>query len=247
MKVEGSVALVTGANGAIGKSFVEGLISIGAAKIYACVRSAEALAEFNSVDTTKVVIPIQLDITDKESISKAVARCQDVNLLINNAGVSFDKGFITASDLTNARAEMEVNYFGTLTMCRAFAPILKVNNGGAIINVLSILAKVNVPLSGSYSASKAAALSLTQGIRAEVAEQNTLVVAVMPATVDTELSKNYPPPKVAPSVVVKASLQAVIDGIEDIYPGEQATILAEQLTIDPKSVEKKFAAFLPTY
>lgn len=246
MKIEGSIALVTGANGSIGKSFVEELISIGVAKIYACVRSAEALAEINSLDT-KVVVPIQLDITDKESISKAVACCQDVNLLINNAGVSFDKGFIAASDMTNARAEMEVNYFGTLSMCRAFAPILKVNNGGAIVNILSILAKVNVPLSGSYSASKAAALSLTQGIRAEVADQNTLVVAVMPATVDTELSKNYPPPKVAPNMVAKASLQAVIDGIEDIYPGEQATTLAKQLVINPKEVEKQFAAFLPTY
>lgn len=246
MKIEGSIALVTGANGAIGKSFVEELISGGAAKVYACVRSAKAFASFDFAEK-EIIIPIQLDITDEKSVANAVVSCHDVNLLINNAGVSFDKGFIAASDLADARLEMEVNYFGTLAMCRAFAPILKANGGGAIVNILSILSKINVPLSGSYSASKAAALSLTQGIRAEVSAQDTLVVAAMPATVDTDLSRNYPPPKVAPHVVAKASLQAVIDGIEDIYPGEQATTLAEQLVINPKEVEKQFAEFLPTY
>jgi NAD(P)-dependent dehydrogenase (short-subunit alcohol dehydrogenase family) len=245
MKVEGSVALVTGANGGIGRCFVEALQMAGAAKIYACARNAKVVAELAFIDPERVVA-IELDITNQESVSKVAASCQDVTLLINNAGVAFDKGLIAAPDLTSARSEMEVNYFGTLAMCRAFVPVLKTNEGGAIINVLSILARVNIPLSGSYSASKAAALSLTHGVRAEVAAQGTLVVAVMPATVDTNLTKNYPPPKVTPDEVAKAALQAVIDGVEDIYPGELATNLAAELARNPKAVEKQFAALLPT-
>ena len=141
---------------------------------------------------------------------------------------------------------MEINYFGLLAMCRTFAPILKTNGGGAIINILSIVARVNSPIIGSYSASKAAALSLTQGVRAELAAQGTLVVAAMPGTVDTKASKDYPPPKISPAEVAKAALQAVIDGVEEVYPGEQATDTAAQLLKDPKAVEKQFAQMLPT-
>jgi short-subunit dehydrogenase len=188
---------------------------------------------------------VPLDITHEQSVKDAAAQCQDVNLLINNAGVGFNQGLIAAPDLSSARTEMEVNYFGTLAMCRAFAPILKGNGGGAIVNMLSMLALVNIPFNGSYSTSKAAALSLTQGVRAELAAQGTLVVAVMPGTVDTHMSKDYPPPKVSPTEVAISALQAVVDGVEEIYPGEQATDLAAQLRHDPKAVEKQLAQMLP--
>jgi NAD(P)-dependent dehydrogenase (short-subunit alcohol dehydrogenase family) len=244
MKIEGAVALVTGANGGIGKHFVEVLRTLGAARIYACTRNAETLADIVSTDPEQI-IPLQLDITDAKSIDDVAAHCPDVNLLINNAGVLLYKGLIAAPDLTSARHEMEVNYFGTLAMCRAFAPILKSNGGGAIINLLSMGARVNLPFIGSYSASKSAALSLTQGVRAELAAQKTLVVAVMPGTVDTDLSKYSSPPKVPPAEVAKAALEAVINGVEDIYPGEQATYVAAQLSTDPKAVEKQFAQWLP--
>lgn len=245
MKLEGAVALVTGANGGIGKHYVEALQTAGAAKIYAGARNPESLAEMVSTDLERIV-PIELDITDENSVNQAAAHCQDVTLLINNAGVGFNKGLIAAPHLSSARAEMEVNYFGTLAMCRAFAPILKNNGGGAIVNMLSMLARVHIPFNGGYSASKAAALSMTQGVRAELAAQGTLVVAVMPGTVDTGMSKDYPPPKVAPEEVAKAALQAVVDGIEEVYPGEQATSMAAQLLSDPKAVEKYMATMLPT-
>lgn len=141
---------------------------------------------------------------------------------------------------------MEVNYFGTLMMCQAFAPILKQNGGGVIVNVLSILAQAISPLIGTYSAAKSAALALTKGVRAELAAQGTLVVAVMPGTIDTEMSKDYAGAKVSPVEVVQATLQAIIDGIEDIYPGEQATTTAAQLLKNPKTIEKQMAALLPT-
>ncbi len=244
MQVKGAVALVTGANGGIGKYYVEALQAAGAARIYAGARNPSSLSELAATDPQRI-IPIQLDIIDEQSVSDAAAKCQDVNLLINNAGIGLLKGFISAPDIKSARAEIEVNYFGTLAMCRAFAPILKANGGGAIVNMLTILAKVNLPSNGSYSASKAAALSMTQGIRAELAAQNTLVVAVMPGAVDAGMSKDFPPPKVAPKEVARAALQAVIERVEDVYPGEQATEMAAQLLQDPKAVEKWLATMLP--
>ncbi|MBD2614107.1 MAG: SDR family oxidoreductase [Nostoc sp. GBBB01] len=244
MEVSGAIALLTGANGGLGKYFVEGLKAQGAAKIYAGARKVEALNELVATDPERI-IPIQLEITDEESVRQAASKCQDVNLLINNAGVGLNKGLIAAPDLSSARAEMEVNYFGTLIMCRAFAPILKQNGGGAIANMVSMVARVNLPFNGSYGASKAAVLSMTQAIRAELAAQKTLVVAVLPGAIDIGMGKSFPDPKVPPQEVVRDTLQAVIDGTEDVYPGEQAKQLNQQLLQDPKAVEKMIATFLP--
>jgi len=244
MKIEGAVVLVTGANRGIGKEFVKALQTAGAARIYAAARNRESLTELVSLDPERI-IPLQLDIADEQLVNDAAAQCQDVTLLVNNAGVGFDAGLIAAPDLSQAKTEMEVNYFGTLRMCRAFAPILKRHRGGAIVNVLSSLALVNLPIRGSYSASKAAALSMTQGVRAELAAQETLVVAVLPGTVNTDFSKDYDRPKTDPADVVTAALQAVADGVEDVYPGEEAQWAIAQVTRDRKGIEKQLAQLLP--
>lgn len=244
MLLKGAVALVTGANGGIGKYYVEALRLAEVTRIYAGARNRNSLASLAAIDPQRI-IPIALDITNEQSVSAAASECKDVNLLINNAGIGLLKGFISATDLSSARSEIEVNYFGTLAMCRAFAPVLRANGGGAIVNMLSILGKVNFPMNASYSASKAAGILMTQGIRAELAAQGTLVVGVMPGTVDTEVSKDFPLPKVSPEVVVQAALQAVIDEVEDVYPGEQATEMAAQLLKDPKALEKMMATMLP--
>lgn len=245
MQLKNAVVLVTGANGGIGKYYIEALRTAGVARIYAGARNPKSLTEMVATDSQRI-IPISLDIIDQHSVMAAAANCQDVTLLINNAGIGLLKGFISATDLSSARSEMEVNYFGTLAMCRAYAPILKSNGGGAIVNMLSILGKVNFPMNASYSASKAAAILMTQGVRAELAAQGTLVVGVMPGTVDTEGSKHFPPPKVAPEVVAQEALQAVIDQVEDVYPGEQAKEMAAQLLKDPKGLEKMMATMLPS-
>lgn len=244
MEINNAVVLVTGANGGLGSHFVAQLLQLQVAKIYVCARSANKLQPLVALDPTKI-IPIELDVTNPQSVTAAAASCPDVTLLINNAGTSLNHGIISAPDLESARAEMDVNYFGMAAMCRAFAPILKQHGGGTIVNILSLLGKVNLPFSGSYSASKAAAISMTQSVRAELAAQNTLVVGVMPGTVDTDLAKAWPDPKVAPAEVAKAALQAVVDKVEDVYPGEQAAQVSAQLLADPKGVEKYMASFLP--
>jgi NAD(P)-dependent dehydrogenase (short-subunit alcohol dehydrogenase family) len=245
MDVINSIALVTGANGGLGQYYIEALRSQGATKIYAGARNPKSLADMVATDPN-VIIPIALDITSESSVNQVASECQDVTLLINNAGVGFNQGLIAASDLSQARMEIEVNYFGTLMMCRAFAPVLKKNGGGAIVNMVSMVARVNLPFNGSYSASKAATLSLTQGVRAELAAQGTFVIAVLPATIDIGMGKAYSDPKVSPEEVVSDALQAVLDRVEDVYPGEQAKQMAAELLRDPKALEKAVATMLPS-
>ena len=244
MKVAGSVALVTGANRGIGRSFVAALLARGAKKVYATARRVDGVADLAKAHPGKVETLV-LDITDPASVAAAAQRCKDVTLLVNNAGISRRLSFLAAPDIKAAREEMETNYFGTLAMCRAFAPVLKAGGGGAIINMLSILARVNLPMRGSLSASKAAGLSLTQCVRAELAKQGTLVVAVMPGVVDTDMEAEYPPPKMPPKDVAEAALAALEQGLEEVYPGDMAQGVAQGLAADPKGVEKQFAAYLP--
>lgn len=243
MQIQGAIALVTGANGGIGQYYIQGLQAAGATRIYAGVRNPDSLKDIAATDPD-CIIPIPLDITDEASVKAASEAYSDVNLLINNAGVGFNQRLVADLNFDKVRSEIEVNYLGMLRMCLAFAPVLKANGGGAIVNMLTILAKINFPLNASYCASKAAALLATQGIRAELAAQKTLVVGVMPGTVDTKMSKEFPPPKVAPEEVVRAALQAVVDEVEDVYPGEQAQEMQAQLLQDPKAVEKWMAGIL---
>jgi NAD(P)-dependent dehydrogenase (short-subunit alcohol dehydrogenase family) len=238
--LQGSVALVTGANRGIGAAFVSGLLEAGAQRVYAAARDPKTLAALAQSDAR--VVPIALDITDDTSVQAAAARLRDVDLVVNNAGVLLGARLIADTDLAAARQEMEVNYFGLLRMCRAFAPILAANGGGTLINVLSILARMASPAGGGYSASKAAALSLTQAVRAELQAQGTRVIGVLPGFVDTAMAEGVSAPKIQPSEVVRATLDALLtDDQDDVYPGEQASQIAAWLLQDPKAVERLFA------
>jgi NAD(P)-dependent dehydrogenase (short-subunit alcohol dehydrogenase family) len=238
--LKGAVALVTGANRGIGAAFVSGLLEAGAGRVYAAARDPQTLAALAQSDAR--VVPIALDITDDTSVQQAAARLIDVNLVVNNAGVLLGGRLIAAAGLAAARQEMEVNYFGLLRMSRAFAPILAANGGGALIHVLSILARMASPAGGGYSASKAAALSLTQAVRAELRAQGTRVIGVLPGFVDTAMAEGVTAPKIQPSEVVRATLDALLtDDEDDVYPGEQASQIAAWLFQDPKAVERLFA------
>jgi NAD(P)-dependent dehydrogenase (short-subunit alcohol dehydrogenase family) len=244
MNVKGSVALVTGANRGVGRATVKVLIEQGAAKVYATARDAGKIADLAAAYPGKVEA-LALDITQPEQVSAAAARAKDVSLLINNAGVNKMKGFIAVDSIDHARAEMEANYFGTLAMCRAFAPILKANGGGAIVNVITIVARVTIPMLGSYCASKWALFSMTQGVRAELAKQGTLVVSVNPGAIDTDMAKGMEMAKLDPADVARQSLKAVEEGVEDIYVGDMAQGMLQGMRADEKAMEKQLSGMLP--
>jgi NAD(P)-dependent dehydrogenase (short-subunit alcohol dehydrogenase family) len=242
MEITQTTAFVTGANRGIGKAFVNGLAAAGARKIYAGARDASALSQLESA-FPGLVLPVMLDVTDPVCVQAAAAQAGDVNLLINNAGASFGGGVTNGENFEGARAEMEVNYFGLLNMTRAFAPQLIANSPGAIINVLSILGLIGFPRAATYSASKAAALSATRAIRAELAGDGISVIAVMPGFVDTDMTAKLDVPKIRVEDVVAATFRALQDGDEDVYPGDSAAELARGFFHDPKMVEHQMAAF----
>lgn len=177
MKLRGSTALVTGANRGIGHHFAVELLRRGA-KVYATARRPESV----NISGAKV---IRLDITDQQSVDAAAALAGDVDVLINNAADTAGGNLVTG-DLAGIRSTMESNYFGTLAMVRAFAPILARNGGGAILNVLSAAAWTTVDGNTAYAAAKSAQWGLTNGIRLELAEQKTLVAALVPGLVGTQ-------------------------------------------------------------
>src|SRR5260221_482577 len=187
MQLDGSVALVTGAKRGMGNTTARALLAAGAAKVYVADTDEITAAELAALDATRAVL-LHLDITKHDHVSAAARRYNDVQIVINNAGVNRGASLLRAEALDHARAEMEVNYFGTLAMCRAFAPVLKKNGGGAIVNMLSVLARMPYAMLGSYAASKAALASLTYSVRAELAGQGTRVIGVFPGPVDTRMT-----------------------------------------------------------
>jgi len=235
-KIEGKTALVTGANRGIGKVFVKELLDRGVAKVYAAARRPESL-EGLVAESGGRVVAIKLDVTRAEDVAAASAHT-DVSLLINNAGTAAFSGFVNADAIAQGRSEMDTNYFGTLRVSQAFAPALKANGGGAIINLGSIASLVNFPVLGTYSASKAAVHSLTQGLRAELAGQGTTVVGVYPGPVDTDMAEKFDADKTAPLEVVRQILDALEKGEESVFPDPTSAQLYGQLVAEPDATAK---------
>ncbi len=237
MQIQNSVAFVTGTNRGLGAALVRALQTRGASKIYAASRTGEA-----HHDGTQ---PVKLDITNADDVAAAAALANDTTLLINNAGINLYAAPISPADADHARQEMEVNYFGTLAMSRAFAPILAANSGGALVNLSSIMGRTAIPMAGSASASKAAVLILTHAIRAQLAKQGTHVVLVVPGAMDTDMAAGFPPPKADPLEVANFILDAVENGGEDIYPDAMSQAIMEGFATDRIAAEKQFFAYLP--
>lgn len=244
MNIKSKTVLVTGANGGVGGALVKALLEKGVAKVYAAARNTAAVADLVEQHAGRVVA-LKLDITDAFSVSAAAEQCPDVDLLINNAGVNRCEGLMGPSGMESARQEMEVNYFGTLAMCRAFAPILAARGNGAIVNVCSIIGLVNLPVNGTYCASKAAGHSLLQGVRAELAPRGVRVVGVYPGPVETRMTAGQEMPKTTPDQVAAAILAGLELDAEDIFPDPMSQGVFEQLGKNAKQVEKQFAAMIP--
>jgi NAD(P)-dependent dehydrogenase (short-subunit alcohol dehydrogenase family) len=240
MDLNGAVVLITGAGGAIGKATTQAFIDAGAAKVYAATH-----VDGQDVGTTdERVVRMQLDVTDQASIDAAATRCADLTVLVNNAGVNHNAPVIGADDTEWARHEIEVNYLGNLAVSRAFAPILAANGGGALVNVLSILSRINHPGMATYCASKAALYSVTQAFRAQLRPHGTLVCAFMPGAVDTWLTAHLPIPKMTTAEAAAAMIDALHDDVEDAYPGDMAGGVSAGLAADHKAVEAEFAQFI---
>jgi NAD(P)-dependent dehydrogenase (short-subunit alcohol dehydrogenase family) len=230
VRIEGCVALVTGANRGLGAAFGRLLLERGAKKVYAGARDPGAVAAREGFEA------VRLDITDPGQVSEAARRCTDLTLVVNNAGVLAESPLLAAPSMKGARDEMEVNYFGTLAMCRAFAPILARNGGGGIVNVLSIASFYANPAMGSYAASKAAAWALTNAVRVELRRQGTQVVAVHSGYVDTDMTVNVTAPKASPETVVNAVLDALEAGAEEVLADERTRQVKASLPTDLESI-----------
>jgi len=233
--IEGSVVLITGASGAIAQALIAALTARGAARIYAAARDVSGLA------ASSHLVPIKMDVTSDEDVTSAAAVATDVTLLINNAGVNRNTGFLAAPDLAIAREEIEANYLAPLRVTRAFAPAL-IANRGAVLNLLTILARVSLPFMGSYCASKAAALSLTQGLRGDLMPKGVRVAAALPGAVDTRMTAGLPIAKMTPAEAAAEILDGFESGEEEIYVGEMARGIAQGLAHDPKAVERRLAS-----
>lgn len=219
-------ALVTGANRGLGKRFAEELVARGA-KVYAAARRPEM------VDLPGV-IPLQLDITDPDSVRRAAEIASDVNVLVNNAGVSTQSDLFSGA-MDDIRLEMETHYFGTLQVIRAFVPVIEANGGGAILDVLSVLSWVHAAKFGAYAAAKAAGWAMTDALREELAPRGIHVAALHVGFMDTDMAESVPADqKTDPAVVAGQALDGLFAGEPEILADELTRTVRAQLSQPPQ-------------
>ena len=238
MNVKGSVAFVTGANRGLGKAIVAALVEAGAAKVYAAARDEGKVR----ADDARIV-PVTLDVTKPEQIAAAVQKADDVTLLINNAGTmtSFNVLTMSRSDID---ADFRVQVHGTLDVIKAFLRVLERSGGGAtIVNVLSLVSLASFPALGGYSASKAAAYSITQALRPELRKKHIDVLAVLPGSIDTDMVKDLPIPKTSPADTARGLLAGISRGDEEIFPDPMAQQMSALWNKSHKEYERAFASF----
>jgi NAD(P)-dependent dehydrogenase (short-subunit alcohol dehydrogenase family) len=227
MNIEGAVVLVTGANRGLGAEYVRQLLDRGAAKVYAGARKPEMV-------TVDGAVPLQLDVTSTSDIQAAVEQCTDLTMLINNAGVVIGSRILADQSLENAKAEFETNVWGPFNLSKAFATVLAANGGGAIVNVLSAVSWMSIKEVATYAMSKSAAWSLTNALRLELARQGTLVVAVHPAFIDTDMAAGVDMPKTSPFQVVERTLDGVAAGLPEVLADDTSAFVKNSL---PKHIE----------
>ncbi len=235
MKIEGAIALVTGANRGLGLRFVEALVEFGAAKIYATARNIDTLDPLVRKHEG-LVIPLGLDVTEQAQVDAAAEVAQDVTLLLNNAGVADGRSLLEATDLTGFEHEMAVNVFGVARMCQAFAPIIAANGGGAIANMLSTGFLVSWPTTGTYGATKAAANSLTEVLRYEMRDKGVEVFGIFAGWVDTDMTSDFDIEKTSPSEIARNTLIGIEAGDDNVDADERSKLNRTLLKSDPEGL-----------
>lgn len=208
--LNGAVVLVTGANGGLGREFVHQALALGASKVYASARTPQEW------DDSRVV-PLALDVTDPAAVAEAAATASDVSVVINNAGISNGSSLI-GPDTAALRQIFETNFFGPVDVADKFAPVLKANGGGALLNVLSVLSWI--ALGDSYSATKAALWSATNTQRLLLAEQGTLVTALYLGYTDTPMTAGVEAEKNDPADVVAQAYAGLAAGAYEVLADE---------------------------
>lgn len=239
MNLSTATAFVTGGNRGIGRAIVDRLLAEGAVRVYATARSAAEADKLSEIDQR--VIGLVLDTTDGAKIAAAAEKARDVTLLINNAGVIEAGSFLEATQ-PQVERNFATNFYGTLAMTRAFTPILAGNGGGTIVNMLTIAALAPIPGMSAYNASKAAAWSMTQSLRATLASKAIKVMGVFPGPVDTQMLAGIPIPKAAPSDVAEAIVAGIASDVEDVFPDDTSSAIYSQWTRDHKSIERQMAS-----
>jgi NAD(P)-dependent dehydrogenase (short-subunit alcohol dehydrogenase family) len=210
MKIHNAVVLVSGANRGLGLEFAKQALERGAKRVYSGARDVSSIK-------LEGVVPVQLDVTKQSEVAALAAKLTDVTILINNAGIARPGAFVVSSAQATLREQLETNVFGILNLSQAFAPVLASNDGGAILNVLSLLSWVNTPMIAGYGVSKAAAWGLTNGLRHELRAQKTQVVGLHAGFIDTDLTKGIDVPKVTPADVVRQALDAIEANAEEVF------------------------------
>lgn len=226
--VDSKTALVTGANRGIGRSILETLLARGASKVYAAVRDLDSVRPIVDVHGERVV-PIELDLSKPETITAAANSARDVELLVNNAGVLKASSPLDAAALESLQFEMDINVYGLLRMAQAFAPVLKANGGGALVQLNSVASLRAFPAFATYAASKAAAYSITQALAQLLREQGTLVVSVHPGPIATDMAESAGLGDIAepPSLVADAIIDALATGAFHVFPDSMAKQVGE--------------------
>ena len=214
MNIKDATVLVTGANRGLGLVFTRELLARGARKVYAAARDPATITEPG-------VQPLRLDVTNPDDVAAAAKLASDVTLVINNAGIAQAGGFLAEDSEAVTRRIFETNFYGMLSMSKAFAPVLKANGGGALLNVLSVVSWVSGAMA-AYSASKSAAWSLTNALRLELAGQNTQVTALHMGFVDTDLARDFNAPKSTAEDIVKRALDGLEAGEDEVLADERS-------------------------
>jgi NAD(P)-dependent dehydrogenase (short-subunit alcohol dehydrogenase family) len=234
MDITASVPVVTGASRGLGRQLVDALLDRSVTKLYALARKPA------DVRRDGRIVPVRFDLLEPASIAAAARQARDATLLINNASTAIFTGPLNA-DSEALEQEMAVNYAGTYAAIRAFVPVLEANGGGQVVNVLSLLSLASTPPMTGYSASKAAAHSLTQALRPVLAARGITVHGVYPGGIDTEMLAGIEAPKTAPADVAAGILDGLAADLEDIFPDPNAQAMAEIWRADPKAFERALA------
>ncbi|KKB77120.1 short-chain dehydrogenase [Devosia soli] len=218
--LEGRTVLVTGANGGLGEHFVRQALERGARKVYAAARSPRDWHD------DRITI-LQLDLTDAKSIADAATIATDVDLLVNNAAIAPAGDSISGPD-EEMRRIFETNFFGTMRLSNAFAPILATHGGGTIVNILSAAAWIG--LGTAHSVSKTAMWSATNGLRFQLQGQKTQVIGVLVGMIDTPMSKRWDVPKVTAESVVTQTYDGVVNGALEVLADDDTRGLKAMLS-----------------